>query len=274
VLIDSHCHLDHLDLTPHGGRLGDALAAARAQGVSGFLCIGAAPEQLPGVLAIARDQAGVWASAGIHPLAVTDEAAQWSIVEAALSDPVVVALGETGLDYFKDDAGTKDARRRQQESFERHLEAGRRHGLPVIVHTRSARADTLALIERAGDREHGGVLHCFAEDWATAVAAMDMNYWISISGIVTFASAGDLRDLVRRLPLERLLVETDSPWLSPAPWRGRPNEPARVRRVAECIAELRGLSLEALAQATTENFHRAFPRTRQPEVGNSVSNTR
>ncbi|MEE4380487.1 MAG: TatD family hydrolase [Pseudomonadales bacterium] len=275
MLVDSHCHLDHLDLDPHGGDLDAALDAARAQGVTGFLCIGADPAGLPGVLDLARERPDVWATAGIHPLAVTGAPEPWETVRAALADPVVVGVGETGLDYFKDDEAGLADREAQRESFARHLEAGGAAGLPVVVHTREARTDTLALVARHGDPAHGGVLHCFAEDWATAVAAMDHNYWISISGIVTFRSAEALRDVVRRLPLERLLVETDAPWLSPAPWRGRPNEPARVRRVAECVAEVRGMALEALAEATTENFHRAFPRTRQSFAEpNSVSKTR
>lgn len=271
MLIDSHCHLDHLDLGAHDGCLDGALEAARAAGVHGFLCVGADPAALDGVLALATARADVWASAGIHPLAVDGTVAQREAVAAVLGHSRVVAIGETGLDYLKDEAAPAgNDRDSQQASFVWHLQEGGRRGLPVIVHTREARADTLACIRRHGDASVAGVMHCFAEDWDTAVAAMDEGYLISISGIVTFRSADALREVVRRLPLDRLLVETDSPWLSPAPMRGRPNEPARVRRVAECIAELRGIPLQALAEATSANFHRLFARAGQAR-GNSVS---
>jgi TatD DNase family protein len=267
MLVDSHCHLDALDLTEHGGDLDAALDAARAEGVGGFLCVGADPDTLDDVLAIAERVPDVWASAGVHPLAVTPDATVRARIETALGHPRAVAVGETGLDYFKDDAAGVD-RQAQRESFAWHLETGARLGLPVIVHTREARAETLELIRAHADPAVAGVLHCFAEDWETAAAAMDLGWSVSISGIVTFRSADALRDVVRRLPADRLLVETDSPWLSPAPLRGRPNEPARVRRVAECIAEVRGESLEALAETTTENFFRLFPRA-QPEKSDS-----
>ncbi|HSG90778.1 MAG TPA: TatD family hydrolase [Pseudomonadales bacterium] len=263
MLIDSHCHLDHLDLDAYDGRLEAALDAARAAGVSGFLCVGADPDpaRLRGVLDISERFADVWASAGIHPLEVDGSPAQRAAVAAVLDHARVVAIGETGLDFFKDGEVAGADRDAQIDSFAWHLAEGGRRGLPVIVHTREARAETLACIRAHGDPSVAGVMHCFAEDWDTAVAAMDLGYLISISGIVTFRSAGALREVVKRVPLERLLVETDSPWLSPAPERGRPNEPARVRRVAECIAELRGLSLAALAEATSANFRGLFPKS-------------
>ena len=258
MLIDSHCHLDKLDLSARDGGLAAALADARAEGVGGFLCVGAEPDDLGAVLAIAAARDDVWASAGIHPLAVDGTPMQRRSVEAVLDR--VVAIGETGLDFFKHDNTVDD----QLASFAWHLEEGARRGLPVIVHTRGARAETIACLRDHGDPSVAGVLHCFAEDWETAVAAMDLGYAVSISGIVTFRSADALRDIVRRLPADRLLVETDSPWLSPAPHRGRPNEPMRVRRVAECVAEVRGERLEALAEQTTENFFRLFAGAQAP----------
>ena len=258
MLIDSHCHLDKLDLSARGGGLDQALADARAEGVTGFLCVGAEPTELDDVLAVAAGRDDVWASAGIHPLAVNGDAFQRQLVTDVLDD--VVAIGETGLDFFKAGHGPENSAEDQVASFAWHLEEGGRRGLPVIVHTREARAETIACIREHGDPASAGVLHCFAEDWETAVAAMDLGYYVSISGIVTFRSADALRDVVRRLPGDRLLVETDAPWLSPAPHRGRPNEPMRVRRVAECVAEVRGESLEALAERTTENFFRLFSR--------------
>lgn len=300
MLIDSHCHLDQLDLDAHAGSLVGALDAARAADVSGFLCVGADPTELPAVLAIAQRHADVWASAGIHPLAVAsartsvpdtvqetaqetvqetvqETAQQRAAVTAALDHPRMIAIGETGLDFLAPHGADALLREAQQDSFAWHLREGGARGLPVIVHTREARHETLECIRRHGDPSVAGVMHCFAEDWDTAVAAMDLGYLISISGIVTFRSAQALREVVRRLPLDRLLVETDSPWLSPDPWRGRPNEPLRVRRVAECIAELREMSLDDLAAATTANFFRLFPRAggiaqRPGSLSDSVSN--
>lgn len=267
MLIDSHCHLDKLDLSVRDGGLDDAMADARAEGVSGFLCVGAEPDDLDAVLSIAEARADVWASAGIHPLAVTGEAAQREAVAARLDR--VVAIGETGLDFFKQENEVAD----QLESFAWHLEEGGRRGLPVIVHTREARSETIDCIRAHGDPDVAGVLHCFAEDWETAEAAMDLGYYVSISGIVTFRSADALRDVVRRVPADRLLVETDSPWLSPAPHRGKPNEPMRVRRVAECVAEVRGESLETLAERTTENFFRLFSRAAPAPAQSSPNST-
>lgn len=267
MLIDSHCHLDKLDLSVREGGLDAALGDARAEGVSGFLCVGAEPTELGDVLAIAAVREDVWASAGIHPLAVSGEPAQREAVSAVLDQ--VVAIGETGLDFFKMENTVED----QLADFAWHLEEGGRRGLPVIVHTREAREATIASIRRHGDPEVAGVLHCFAEDWETAAAAMDLGYYVSISGIVTFRSADALRDVVRRLPADRLLVETDAPWLSPAPHRGRPNEPMRVRRVAECVAEVRGESLEAIAEQTTENFFRLFPRAAPVPLQSSSNST-
>ena len=258
MLIDSHCHLDKLDLSARAGGLDAALADARAEGVGGFLCVGAEPAELGDVLAIADAHEDVWASAGVHPLAVDGSARQREQVTAALEHPATVAVGETGLDLFKLEAARDPDFDTQIDSFEWHLRIAGERGLPVIVHTRAAREETLACIKSHGSTSSAGVLHCFAEDWATAEAAMDMGYYISISGIVTFRSADELRDVVRRVPSDRLLVETDAPWLSPAPHRGKPNEPMRVRRVAECVAEVRGVALDALAAQTSENFAQLF----------------
>ena len=260
MLIDSHCHLDKLDLSARAGSLASALVDARAEGVGGFLCVGAEPAELGDVLAIADAHDDVWASAGIHPLAVDGSSRQREQVLAALEHAAVLAVGETGLDLFKLEAARDPDFDTQIDSFAWHLRIASERNLPVIVHTRAAREETLACIRSYGSTSSAGVLHCFAEDWATAEAAMDMGYYISISGIVTFRSADELRGVVRRVPSDRLLVETDAPWLSPAPYRGKPNEPMRVRRVAECVAEVRGVTLEALAEQTTDNFLRLFKR--------------
>lgn len=173
--------------------------------------------------------------------------------------PRVVALGETGLDYHY----SRDSAEIQRSSFAAHLRAAAELRLPLIVHTREAREDTLDLIRAHGNPEVGGVLHCFTESWNMARQAIDLGYYISISGIVTFNSAAELRDVVRQVPLERLLVETDSPYLAPVPHRGKPNQPAYVREVAEFVAQLKGVTLEELAKVTTENFYRLFKRAGQ-----------
>lgn len=256
MLIDSHCHLDRLDLSPYDGDLKAALDAARAQGIRQFLCIGVSLENREAVLDLARTYADVAASVGIHPCDVESGIAQPAQLVEWGRDPQVVALGETGLDYHY----AEQTKKLQQQSFALHLEAGAQAGLPVVVHTREAREDTLGLIRECGSEEHSGVLHCFTDTWDMARRAMDMNYYISISGIVTFRNAVELRDTVKKLPLDRLLVETDSPYLAPVPYRGKPNEPKYVRQVAEFVAELKGMSLEALAEITSENFHRLFPK--------------
>ncbi len=256
MLIDSHCHLDRLSLEHCGGSLAAAMRTAQEQGVSAMLCVCISEENREQVLAIAHQFPNVYASAGVHPSDVMTEVVSVNTLKEWAVDPRVVALGETGLDYFYS-AESADA---QQASFVAHLVAAGELNLPTIVHTRNAASDTLELIRVYGNPESAGVLHCFAEDWNTAVGAMDMNYFISISGIVTFNNASDLREVVKKIPLDRLLLETDSPYLAPVPYRGKPNQPAHVRKVAECVAELKGLSLEALAEVTSDNFYRLFSR--------------
>lgn len=254
MLVDSHCHLDRIDLMPYGGDLAAALAAARACGVTRMLCIGIDRGNAERVCAIAREHEGVYASVGVHPL---DLAAEQETVAGlcTLADrPEVIAIGETGLDYYY----SRDNAAAQQESFRIHLQAAARLRKPVIVHSREAREDTLALIREAGDAEVGGVLHCFTESWDMARRALDLNYYISFSGIITFKNAADLREVVKQVPLDRLLVETDSPYLAPVPFRGKSNEPKYTREVAACVAELRGVALEQIAQITSANFDRLF----------------
>ena len=259
MLIDSHCHLDRLELDAYAGGLGEALEAARQRGVEKFLCVGISVEHRQQVVAIAEQYDAVVASVGVHPLDVDSGLATAAQLVDWSRHPKVVAIGETGLDYYYGES----SRQLQQHSFVTHLEAAAAAALPVIVHTRDAREDTLALIRGHGDLERGGVLHCFTEDWEMAARAMDMNYLISISGIVTFRNASALRDVVKRIPLDRLLVETDSPYLAPVPYRGKSNEPRYVRDVAEFVAELKGVSFDTLAARTAANFFRLFPRARQ-----------
>lgn len=255
MLIDSHCHLDRLDLAAHGGSLDAALDAARAAGVGHFLCIGVSADNAATVKGLAERYADVDCSVGVHPLDLepgAEPALDWLLGE--LAHPKVVAIGETGLDYHYE----PESAALQQASFRLHLEAARITGKPVIVHTREARADTLALLREAA-LPQAGVLHCFTEDWEMAKAALDIGFYISLSGIVTFRNAEALREVARQVPTDRLLVETDSPYLAPVPHRGKPNLPQYVREVAEYLAVLRGVSYETLAEQTSSNFKRLFP---------------
>lgn len=256
MLIDSHCHLDRLDLAAHGGSLDAALDAARARGVGQFLCIGVSADNAAAVKALADRYDDVHCSVGVHPLDLAPgqpPALDWLLQE--LDHPRVVAIGETGLDYHYE----PEAAELQQQAFQLHLEAARITGKPVIVHTREARADTLALLREAA-LPQAGVLHCFTEDWDMARAALDIGFYISLSGIVTFRNAEALREVARQVPADRLLVETDSPYLAPVPHRGKANLPQYVREVAEFLAELRGVSYDMLAEQTTANFYRLFPQ--------------
>ncbi|MCQ4294760.1 TatD family hydrolase [Pseudomonas stutzeri] len=258
MLVDSHCHLDRLDLTAHDGSLDAALDAARACGVEHFLCIGVSADNAAAVRALAERYVDVDCSIGVHPLDLepsSQPVLDWLLGE--LQHPHVVAIGETGLDYHYE----PEAAQMQQKSFRLHLEAARQTGKPVIVHTRAARADTLDLLREAA-LPQAGVLHCFTEDWDMAKAALDLGFYISLSGIVTFRNADALRDVARKVPADRLLVETDAPYLAPVPYRGKANLPQYVREVAEFLAELRGVSFDVLAEQTTSNFKALFPLAR------------
>jgi len=254
MLVDSHCHLDRLKLDKYGGDLKLALAAAAEQGVEKMLCVGISLENREAVVAIAEEYDQVVASVGVHPLDVEAGLASEQDLLDWAKHPKVVAIGESGLDYYYSD----QTKALQQESFGIHLRAASEAKLPVIVHTRDARQDTLDMIKEHGSEESAGVLHCFTESWEMARSAMDMNYYISLSGIVTFKNAKELQEVARKMPLDRLLVETDSPYLAPIPYRGKPNEPAYVKEVAQFVADLQGISYQALIEATGENFHRLF----------------
>jgi TatD DNase family protein len=251
VLVDSHCHLDFPELA---GRLPEVLDAMAANRVTHALCIGVNLPDLPAVLRIAGEHAQLYASVGVHPDAQrTHEPTVDELVDLA-GRPKVVAIGETGLDYYRLSGDLEW----QRERFRTHIRAARACGKPLVIHTRAAREDTLAVMrgERAG--EAGGVMHCFTEGWEVAQDALEQGFHISFSGIVTFKNAGTVRDVARRVPLERLLIETDAPYLAPVPHRGKTNEPAYVRYVAEEIARLRAVTPEAIAEATSANFFRLF----------------
>lgn len=250
-LVDSHCHIDFDPLHP---RIDDVLANARANDVDYLLCVCVNLEDLPAVLSLAEQHDHIFASVGVHPNEQSGREPDTSELVRLAAHPRVVAIGETGLDYFRSQ-GDLDW---QRERFRRHIHAARECGKPLIIHSRDARADTIRLMseERAG--EAGGVMHCFAEDWDMAEQALALGFYISFSGIVTFKNAKAVQEVARKAPLDRILVETDSPYLAPVPYRGKTNEPAYVRHTAECVAELRGLSYGEVAAATSDNFFRLF----------------
>ena len=256
MLVDSHCHLDRLDLTPYEGDLAKAIAEAKDRGVERMLCVGIDMGNAQEVMRIAQAYEGVYAAVGIHPMDVKAEVARpdFDQLKAWASDEVVIAVGETGLDYYY----TQESAEVQQQSFIEHLQLSKAVQKPVIVHTRDAREDTLAIIREHGDDGVGGVLHCFTESWEMARQALDYNYYISFSGIVTFRNAESLREVVKQVPLERILVETDAPYLAPVPYRGKKNVPAYVVEVAQCVAELKGVSYEELVAVTGANFNQLF----------------
>jgi TatD DNase family protein len=254
MFFDSHCHLDRIELQDFDNDFDTLLQIITEAGVTRLLCIGVDLESFGAMQQLIQPYDQVFCSAGVHPDYI--DAAEPSIetlCELAQRDKVV-AIGETGLDYFHQ-SGDLDW---QRARFITHIEAARSCNLPLIVHTRDARADTLELLRRHKADEVGGVLHCFTEDWEMASAAIDLGFYISISGIVTFNQAQNVRDMAKQVPLERLLIETDSPWLSPAPFRGKTNHPGRVGLVAEKLAEIRGESLQELASATYRNANRLF----------------
>ena len=254
MLVDSHCHLNFPELS---GRIDEALALMRDNRVTHALCVSVTLQEFPQVRALAERFPQIYASVGVHPdypdvPVVTEE----ELVSLA-DHPKIVAIGETGLDYFR----IKDDSEWQRERFRTHIRAAHRSRKPLIVHTREAAADTLRIMreERAG--EVGGVMHCFTESWEVAQGAMDLGFYISFSGIVTFKNAVGLKDVARRVPLERMLIETDAPYLAPVPFRGKTNEPGLVKYVAEEIARLRDIPLDQVASATTSNFFRLFKTT-------------
>lgn len=253
-IIDSHCHLDSLDYETRHKNVDEVIENAKARGVHHFLSICTTLGRFNAMKALTAHRNDVSLSCGVHPLNVEDEPFNYDKLLELAQDPKVVAIGETGLDYHY----TPETKALQQSLFVQHIEAANKLNKPLIIHTRSAREDTMDMLEQNGAEKCGGVLHCFTEDWAMAKRALDIGFYISISGIITFRNAEELRDVVRKVPLDRLLVETDSPYLAPIPYRGKPNQPAYVRETCEYVATLKGVSTEELARITTENVQHLF----------------
>ncbi|MBI2286556.1 MAG: TatD family hydrolase [Nitrosomonadales bacterium] len=249
--IDSHCHLDFPGLAEN---LPDVLAQMRHNDVAGALCVSVNLAEFPQVLALAEQHPNIYASVGVHPdYEGVEEPDAARLVELARHSRVI-AIGETGLDYFR----LKGDLEWQRTRFRNHIRAARECGKPLIVHTREAAADTLRIMAEENAAEAGGVMHCFTETWEVAEAALAMGFYISFSGIVTFKNAKQIKDVAQRTPLERVLIETDAPYLAPVPHRGKLNQPAYVKHVAEEIASLRGISVDEVGRRTTENFERLF----------------
>lgn len=251
MFVDSHCHLDFPELAED---LPTILNSMEQNHVGRALVVAVSKPEWGRILTMAESHAPLYASVGVHPdYPDTEEPTVESLLEAA-QHPKVVAIGETGLDYYRG----SEPFDWQRERFRVHIRAARQSGLPLIIHTRSAAQDTLSIMAEEGAQELGGVMHCFTETWEVAKQAMDLNFYISFSGIVTFRNAVELQEVARRVPLERMLIETDAPFLAPVPFRGKRNDPSKVKHVAEKIADLRGISLAEVQERTTANFFELF----------------
>lgn len=256
MLVDSHCHINFPGLAE---KIDNILSEMRLNGVSHALCISVNLPEFPQVLALAERYQNIYASVGVHPDYEGEKEPSVDDLITLAQHPRVIAIGETGLDYYRLQGDLEW----QRERFRVHIRAAKSTGKPLIIHTREAAPDTLRLMEEEGADQAGGVMHCFTESWQVAEKAMELGFYISFSGIVTFKNARDLKEVAKRIPLDKMLVETDSPYLAPAPHRGKTNQPAYVKHVAEEIARLRGISMEEVAEATNANFFKLFKLSRQ-----------
>jgi TatD DNase family protein len=251
MFVDSHCHVDFPELA---AQMPDILERMKQNGVGRALCVSVNLPDWPGLLRLVEQHEELYASVGVHPdYEDTIEPSEEDLIERS-AHPKVIAIGETGLDYFR---LTGDLSW-QRERFRRHIRAARQTRLPLIIHTRASSEDTLSIMKEEGAQDARGVMHCFTESWEVAQASMDLGFYISFSGIVTFKKATELQDVARRMPLDRILIETDSPYLAPVPHRGKLNDPSKVIHVAEMIATLRGTTVSAIEEASTLNFYNLF----------------
>jgi len=251
MYVDSHCHLNFPELAQE---LPDILRRMADNRVTHALVVSVDLPDWPGLIELVEPHPNLWASVGVHPdYEATSDPTEAELLQLA-RHPKVVAIGETGLDYYR----LSEPLDWQRERFRRHIRVARQAGLPLIIHTRESVQDTLRILREENGAEAGGVMHCFTESWDMAQAAMDLNFHISLSGIVTFKNAALVHEVAAKMPLDRLLIETDSPYLAPVPFRGKRNDPSKVIHVAEKIAELKGLDVATVAQASTENFFKLF----------------
>ena len=252
-IIDSHCHIDRLDLDAFGGSIESMLDHARNLSVDKFLCVCIDLEHFDDVHTLSKSYPNIYCSVGVHPTETNcKDPSIEELLEYAKSNRVI-AIGETGLDYFH---VRKDEADWQRDRFRRHIAASNQSGKPMIIHMRDSKEDTIEILSR--EKADKGVMHCFAEDLETAEAAIDLGFYISFSGILTFKSAQDLREVAKQIPTERILIETDSPYLTPVPYRGKPNSPAYTYYVAEKLAEIRNTTIGEIAKVTTQNFNQLF----------------
>jgi len=255
MYIDSHCHLDRVRLTPYDENFDLFVRETVNHQVSHMLCVSIDMESYPDMISLVKGYDNIFTSVGVHPNdRDRHEPDVEELVKVALNEPSNVAIGETGLDYFHNNGDM----RWQQDRFRTHIRAAIKADKPLIIHTRDAREDTIAILREEQADKVAGVMHCFTETWEMAQQAMEMGFYISFSGIVTFKNAAELKEVAKKVPLDRMLIETDSPYLAPVPYRGKPNEPLYVSKVAECIAELRAMDVADIASTTTENFNQLF----------------
>jgi len=251
LLVDSHCHIPLLGDDTH---IEDVLNTAKQLDVGHMLCVSVDMDTYPQILALAQKHANIFASVGLHPNSQVEKEPLVDELAELADSTDVVAIGETGLDYYRSE-GELDW---QRQRFRTHIQAAKKVQKPLIIHSREARTDVITILKEEGADTAGGVMHCFVDDWKTAESAIDLGFYISFSGIVTFKNAKEVQEVAKKVPLERLLIETDSPYLTPIPYRGKPNQPGYVRYVAEFLAELRNEEYTTIAEQTTANFFQLF----------------
>ncbi|WP_394173181.1 TatD family hydrolase [Thalassotalea litorea] len=256
MFIDSHCHLDRLKLSEFPGGIREVIELASEARVSRMLCVSVTLDEFENMAAVTQPYSHVDISCGTHPLNQGDEIDIERLAQLA-DHSRVVAIGETGLDYFY----APETKQVQQDSFRKHIKVAKQLNKPLIIHTRDARQDTLDIMREEGAEQVGGVLHCFTESWEMAEQAMQMGFYISFSGIVTFKTASDLRAVAAKVPDDRFLIETDAPYLAPVPHRGKQNQPSFVVHVAELLADVRGQTIEQIAELSSANYYRLFHKT-------------
>lgn len=256
MLVDSHCHLNMLDLADFSGNLDNVISLAALSDVSKMLCVCVELDDFSILQKISQKYENVYISLGVHPNDLDKNFPSIEVLVNLGKDKKCIAIGETGLDYYRD--ASEQNKINQQLGFRTHISAAKELKKALIIHTRNAADDTLKLMREECANEVGGVMHCFAEDWDVAKKAIDLGFYISFSGIVTFKNASSLQEVAKKVPLDRVLIETDAPYLAPVPFRGKQNHPALVKYVAKTIAELRGMQYEEIANITTTNFDRCF----------------
>jgi len=253
LFIDSHCHLDRLDLSLHNGSLDNVVQSALDAQVNKLLCISVTLEDFPAMVEKTQSYSNVLLSCGTHPLNQEDTVSQKQLLSLS-ENPRVIAIGETGLDYFY----APETKELQLDSFKKHVRVAKKLNKPLIIHTREAQKDTIDILKNENAAQVGGILHCFTETWDMAKQALDLGFYISFSGIITFKNASALREVAKKIPDDRFLIETDAPYLAPVPHRGKENQPAYVVEVAKHLASIRGQSLEQIAELSSNNFNKLF----------------